>query len=187
MSEIRDMIDEMFEQNIDKYSVYSEKAKVTAVDESAGTCTVTLVADDAEITDVSFKTAKSDTEGIFITPEVGYYVMVTWLNNEVCFVSLVQRWSKVTIKKGSNSVVLDGTDVVVNGGSKTVAIAPEVATKLSDLETKVNDLIIAFDTHNHPTAPIGPVSFPTTAGSVSAITPTTVETDINDPNFKAKG
>ena len=117
---IREYLDSIFEQNLDNYSFNSEKAKIISVDESAGTCVVHLVADDddaEDVTDVVFKTEKDNAEGIFITPTVDKYVMVSWLNNEVCFVSLVQDYDKVTIKKGGISIVMDGSNVVVNAGS----------------------------------------------------------------------
>lgn len=160
MSDIREQLDEIFDQNMEDLSMYSEKAKVTAVDETAGTCTVQLAADDAEIIDVAFKTTKDNAEGIFITPTVDTYVMVSWLNNEVCFVSLVQDYDKVTIKKGGISIVLNGSDVTINAGSDT-------AVRASDIESKLNDLKAELDAHTHLGGSGGPVLAPPVASFTS--------------------
>lgn len=193
---IREALDEIFEDNLEKYSFYSEKAKVTAVDETAGTCTITLAADDAPIPDVPFKTSKNNAEGIFITPTVGKYVMISWLNNEVCFVSLVQDYDKVTIKKGGISIVMDGTDVVVNGGTKTVALAPLVKAQLNTIEIDVNALKTAWATAKAAgalavTPGDGGVAYMAAYDGVfstfyGAALNLSTDGDLESPNFKSK-
>jgi hypothetical protein len=177
----------LVDEKLDEFSFYSEKAKVTAVDETAGTCTVTLAADDAEITDVPFKTEKDNVEGIFITPTVGKYVMISFLNNEIAFVSLIQDYDKVTIKKGGISIVIDGSNVVVNAGSKTVALAPDVVTRLKILEDDLNTLKAAM------TPVTGWVVAPGDGGAalqaavaawLAATLTNTVDGDIESTNFK---
>lgn len=201
MSALRETIDRMIQDALDQESFYAEKAKVISVDETEGTCTVHLAVDDDDADDVTgvvFKNALNNAEGIFVTPTVNKYVMISWLNNEVCFVSLVQDYDKVTIKKGGISIVMDGTNVVVNGGSKTVALAPDVKTQINLSEADTNTLKTAMTAGI--TAAITAAGLNGGDGGAAAFTALqtamttwlaaaltlTIETDINAPNFKAK-
>ena len=64
---------------------------------------------------------------------------------------------------------LSGGDIELNGNAFT-------AVRFSALETAFNQLKTDFDIHNHPTAPVGPVSPPSTAPSTADITPAESET-----------
>ena len=79
--------------------------------------------------------------------------------------SIVLNSSSVTMAMGSDSVVLTGGGITLNGdttingkltGSSTASFTGEVKTALNGT--------VHLSTHNHPTAPSGPVSSPT-AGS----------------------
>jgi phage gp45-like len=50
------------------------------------------------------------------------------------------------------------------------------STRFEELETAFNQLKTDFDTHNHPTAPVGPVSTPSTAPSSADISPAESDT-----------
>lgn len=152
----REYLDDIWQQNFDQESLYSQKAKVISVDETKGTCTVQFIEDDDTTTldGVTFKSALNNAEGIFITPTVGKYVIVTFLSNEVAFVSLVQDYDKVTIKKGSISIVMDGSNITLNGGTDT-------AVRASDLETKLDALITELQAHTHPDPVSGSTGTPT--------------------------
>ena len=49
------------------------------------------------------------------------------------------------------------------------------AVRFSDLKTAFDQLKSDFDLHNHPTAPVGPVSTPSTAPSTADIDPAKVD------------
>jgi phage gp45-like len=81
------------------------------------------------------------------------------------------RKAALTLLKNGNAVINDGDDYAVRFS--------ELESKFNELRDFVNDFITTtYNLHNHPTAPTGPVSVPSSLGSASTvdITPAKIDT-----------
>jgi hypothetical protein len=77
---------------------------------------------------------------------------------------------KKLYSRDSNGVIAAFINFLSNGNLELNGDAKS-AVRFEDLKTAFNQLKTDFDTHNHPTAPTGPVSTPSTAPSTADITP----------------
>ncbi len=59
-------------------------------------------------------------------------------------------------------------EIYLNGSTDSAIAFTDMKTAFDQLRTDLNALITAYNTHTHPTAPSGPISVPSSPGTVSA-------------------
>ncbi len=112
MANPAELIQQLVERTLARQELYSKICLVTAIDEDERTCTCDPIDDpDATIFNVKFQTVINSTMGIFIKPKLNTHVMVTFINQNAGFISLVSQIDEILIN--CDSVVFnDGK----NGG-----------------------------------------------------------------------
>jgi hypothetical protein len=139
---IRDILDDVVKQGLNKHEIYSIVCNVDSVDLGDRTCVCTPVNGGAELQDVRIQASLGGTTGLFIEPEVDSKVVVSFLSREIAYISLFSD-----IK----NVYLDFSDTVTfNGGVNDGLVkVGSLITKLNNLENKVNAIITAYNSHQH--------------------------------------
>jgi hypothetical protein len=159
-SRIKDYIRQLSDPDVEYYAVPGTVTKVSGM-----VCDVDPL--DGSGTLFGVQLAASEASGFLIKPNVNSVVIVTMLSNSEGFLS---AWSEV-----DSIVVLDGK----NGG---IPISGKVASVISELQSRVNQLEQFAATHTHVT-PAGPSATATPPYVPKTITPT-AQKDIENPNFK---
>lgn len=158
--------------NIDQ--VYLVTGKVTAVNETSGTCTVEAISGNAstEIQNVEFQTVVSD--GVLIIPRVDSEVKVLFSKYTDPFIVQYSEVEKMYLAAD----LVQFNDGQLGGMVKVISLTD----KLNAIENKVNSIITAFNSHTHtngnlgaPTgAPIVPITGTLTPTNKSDIENTTI-------------
>lgn len=125
--------------NIDQ--IYLVTAKVTEVNETAGTCTVEAISGNAstEIQNVEFQTVVSD--GILIIPRIDSEVKVLFSNYTDPFIVQYSEVEKMYLS--ADLVQFD--DGQLGGMVKVISLT----SKLNAIENKINSIISTFNAHTH--------------------------------------
>lgn len=143
-------------------------ANVVSVDETALTCVVQTLNDDAPMSDVRLKAAIDNvTDGIVEIPVVGSTVLVCLIGNDenTAFVVKCSSVSKVVMFGGSKGGLINIGDLV---------------SKINAIENKLNSVINTFNTHVHSGVTTGPGSSAVTPTTVAGTLTPTNRTDIED-------
>lgn len=142
-------IKEAIQNAIDIPNTYSKVCKVTAVDASVRTCDVTPIDGDAPLTDVRLQAALSGNTGWLLLPTVGSDVVVTFITDDLAFVSMTSQVSEIIAHVNNTQLKIDASGFVIeNGGQSLKAI--------------LNDLIAAIQRIT-VTTPVGPSGTPINA------------------------
>lgn len=121
---------------IDDEEIYSQICTVKSVDSTAQICVCTPVNGDGDLHGVMLQAVDSGSAGIVITPQVGSFVVVTFLSKELAYVALTEACDKIEVTSG---------EIIFNDGSKGgLVVSAEVASKLNALENDLNSLKTAF-------------------------------------------
>lgn len=145
---------------------------------------LSTVVPDTELVRISLGVTYDDT---FTTP-----VVSPQGNNVVCNIKLTANDTSIQIDSSGNINIKSAGDVIVNSGTKGAARLDDATLSNSSLDATywkfISDLTIAFNTHTHETAPLGPVSIPTvTPPAVFPLTaPTKQDGKINSSSTKTK-
>ncbi len=158
-------------------SFYSEIGKAVNVNEEDRTCDFEPIEDKSNRVGIRLQSAIGSSLGLVQIPKEGSFIVVTFFDTKTGFVSLCEEIDKILID----------TDLVqFNGGGNggLINISDNV-DKLNNLESKVNELITAFNAHSHITTatvaatPTPGIIAPTTTTVVGSLTATKVS-DLED-------
>jgi hypothetical protein len=122
---------------------------VTAVD--GDTCTVLPQGGGAEVANVRLRPVLDEqTTGLQVVPAVNSLVLWCWLDTQQqdAAVLAVATPESATFETAAFTLALSNAGVLsLNGGSKGgVPVAADIATRLNNIETKLNQLITVFNT-----------------------------------------
>jgi hypothetical protein len=146
--------------NIDEWAkqhqIYSVVGKIVAnsVNTTERTCTVEPIDGSGNVNKARLQASLNSTTGICCIPEDDSFVIVTFLNPTVGFISLFTE-----IK----DIYIDADSITLNGGTNLGLIKiSELVTKLNGLVSNVNGFITEYNAHTHvsvtstgtPTPPI---------------------------------
>jgi phage gp45-like len=111
-----------------KDEVYSQIAKVIAVDKAERTCAVEPANGDAEIYDVRLQAVISGSNGFVLIPKVGSDVIVTFLGKETAHVTMVAEVESFSLIVDKQELLYDNKGLSVKSSS-------------SDLKTEFNNVV----------------------------------------------
>jgi hypothetical protein len=171
---IRDILDEVAKQAINKQEIYSIVCTVDSVDLGDRTCVCTPVNGGAELQDVRIQASIGSSVGFFIEPTVDSQVIVSFLSREIAYISL---FSEI------ENVYLDFNDkVIFNGGSNGAMVKiGDLVSRLNLIENKVNSIITAYNSHQH--VETGATTATTVTVVAGSLTTTSVG-DIDNPEIE---
>ena len=140
--EIKDVLDTLMKQHLNKHEIYSVVCNVDSVDLGNRSCICTPVNGGAEIQDVRIQASIGGTTGLFIEPVVDSKVVVTFLSKEIGFVSLFTDIENVYLDFNSQ--------VIFNGGANGAMVKiDDLVYRMNLIENKINTMIGAFAAHVH--------------------------------------
>ena len=113
-------------------------------------------------------------DGVLYVPAVGSTVMVVYSKRNVPFVALYSELSAIYYVVGDTTIDVTNGLIKLNDGSYHGLVrVEELTAKLNALESKVNDLLNAYNTHVHTGVSSGfGSSAVTTAPVIGTLTPT---------------
>ncbi len=112
MANPTELIQQIVERTLSRQELYSKICTVTAIDEAERSCEVVPIDDaDDKIFNVKFQAVINSSLGIFIKPKLNSAVIVTFINQNAGFISLVSEIDKILIN--CDSVIFNDGD---NGG-----------------------------------------------------------------------
>lgn len=176
---------------------------VDSVNESNRTCTVTSISSKGSVTIENVLLMSSTDDGILLVPTIGSPVFVLYSTFNQPFVALFSGLDKILLVAGENNASIqvdkDGlkleisnTKVYVskdltqfNDGSLGGLVkVVELTQKLNNLESKVNSLITAFNSHVHTGVTTGAGASGTTLTTVTGTLTPTQRADIENTKIK---
>ena len=121
--DIREIFEEIIANQIDRENFYSIEGKAVNVDETARTCDLEPIEDEAPRAGIRLQSVIDGTTGFVLIPKEGSFIAVTFFDKRTGFVSLTSEIEKILID----------TDLVqFNGGSNGGLI------NINDLVTQMN-------------------------------------------------
>ena len=166
---IRDLIQKLAQTGDEMYSVVGE---VSEVDETARTCTVQPANGTAKIIGCRLQSGIDSESGFVMVPKDGSNVVVSFLNKDAGFVTLMDEVDKI---------IIDCDDVAFNGGDNGgLVISGETASKLNDIENKVNSILNTLKGVTVPLAPTGSYPFAPLFASITDLANTSASDLEND-------
>lgn len=185
---LKSLIQQIANEGRKTEQIYSVVCKVLEVDEKEQTCDCEPLNDDAELFGVRFKANLNNENGLLIVPKVGSNVIVTPINKQTGFVSVVSDIERMEIKLNSITLDIDENEVVFNGGDLDgMVIVGDLVNKLNNLENAFNQLNAEYKSHIHAIVgaiPLLPPTLPTSSPTVSAATPLLTPTIKNEVENK---
>ena len=150
MANIRDIFNSLITSRFKEEEIYSLKGTISNVNEAELLCDFTPQVG-AKILDVSLNIVKENEFGFILIPEEDSQGIVTFLNNEEAFLLNAEILSKILIKIGELTLVVDDSKFEFNGGTNGgIVNVNDLVTKLNNLENKVNTIITTYNLHVHP-------------------------------------
>ena len=112
-------------------------------------------------------------DGLLLEPKVGSIVKILFSDNiEPCII----QYSEI-----DNVTIISNKKIKLNGDSYGgIGKTEEIAKKISNLETQVNNILNTLKTTTIPLAPSGTYPFAPLYATINAITPTTTQSDISN-------
>ena len=134
--EIQEILETFIVKVINKEKFYSLYGTVKSVNETARTCVVEPIGDEADYDDVRLQATSSSTVGVVLIPTVGSVVAVTFVNDTAGFVSLYTAIDKLLI---------DTASTVFNGGDNDGLVKiNDLVSQMNKTEKDINDLKTAL-------------------------------------------
>lgn len=121
---MKELINQYVENRMNRENIYSDLAKVVSVDDTTRKATVTILTSDLEV-EARIQASINLTGGLYIKPTIDSYVVVTWINKSLCFISLYSDIDSIEFQGGENL-----------GIPKT----PETVERLNLIEQDINTL-----------------------------------------------
>lgn len=138
MANLALLIKQISEGILRNEELYSQVCTVTKIDDKKRTCTVQPLDDSAEIFGVKMQAFEGGIVGLFIKPKLNTAVIVTFINNNAGFISMVSEIEEILINCES---------VVFNNGDNGGLINIEKLITESDRDTKaIGELQEVFNT-----------------------------------------
>lgn len=186
MSEIKDILIEFIEIWNKQNEIYSKLCTVDSVDSGKRICTCSPTDGSSQLLEVRLEsdiTINSDSEpisstskGFFVVPEVGSLVVVTFISKTEAFVSAWTEISDIVVKTTNYTTEQDLFKFNDGAFGGLIKIS-DLETKLNNLVTEINALKDLYNNHIHiTTATVGASPTP------GVISPTT-STGSNMTNF----
>jgi len=98
MANPAELIQQIIKRSLEREEFYSRLCLVTAINVTERTCTCAPIDDpDSEIFIVKFQTVINSKLGLFIKPKLNTHVMVTFINQNAGFISLVSEIDEILI------------------------------------------------------------------------------------------
>lgn len=165
---------------------------INAVDEDVFTVDVTIQSSnpDGSITNtivynVPIKVLQGSQASFMEIPQVGTNCTICFRDNNIQRpqLSQVDQCDKILIKIGDNTLQVDSTAWVFNGGTHGMVKADSLISKINTIENTLNTFMnTTFNTHTHAVPSLGTSDVPIPLNTAT-ITPT-VETDISNDKIK---
>ena len=176
---------------------------VDSVNESNRTCTVTSISSKGSVTIENVLLMSSIDDGILLVPTIGSPVFVLYSTFNQPFVALFSGLDKILLVAGENNASIqvdkDGLKLEIgntkvnlskdltqfnDGGLGGLVKVVELTQKLNNLESKVNSLITAFNSHVHTGVTTGAGASGTTLTTVTGTLTPTQRADIENTKIK---
>lgn len=178
-------------QLTDKVSFFA--AIVDSVDEDSRTCTATTLNSQGEVTMENIKLMGSVDDGFLLIPALDSTIIIGYSTMNEPFVAQFSAIDKVVIIVGTNNVSIEITndEILIENKDSKLALSDslikfnegnlgglvkveQILEKINNLESKVNAIITAFNSHVHTGVTTGAGSSAVSPTQVSgALTPTT--------------
>jgi hypothetical protein len=150
-------------------------AQVVSSDVQACTCTVELVTAKTSEKKLTVSLMADVSDGLLMVPVNGSTVIVAWSDRMLPYVAMFSDIQDIYLDATGTITMNQGTD----GGLVKVR---DLVNKLNAIESKINSIISAYNTHIHPDPVSGTTGTPTVPVT-GPLTPTQVA-DIENPNVK---
>jgi len=146
MANPAEIIQEIVDRRLARQELYSRICLVTDIDEAERTCTCDPIDDpDSKIFNVKFQSVINSTLGIFIKPKLNTHVIVTFINQNAGFISLVGAIDKIFINcdsvifnDGGNGGLINIEKLITQVGKNT-AVLKEMQSVFSNWAPLPND------------------------------------------------
>lgn len=182
---IREGLTALFKQINGNNNAFS--AEVLTVDANKRTCTVRGISDQVGVDYSDVWLMPEINDGILYLPAVGSTVIIENNANLQPYVVMWSEIDKILWVGGGNAIQIDKDGIKLDGDSFDGLVkVKELTDKLTALEGKVNDLVLAMQTTIIPLAPSGtyPLTTNPNVASLSNIAPLTTQTDLENPKVK---
>lgn len=136
--DIREQLEEIIANQIDRENFYSIEGKAVNVDEQARTCDFEPIEANAPRAGIKLQSVIDGNTGFVLIPKEGSFIVVSFFDKRTGFVSLTSEIEKILID----------TDLVqYNGGSNGGLInINDLVSQLNKIETDINTLKSIFAT-----------------------------------------
>lgn len=164
---MKEIINQFIEDRTNKEKWYADLAQVKSVNDSTRKVTINILNSDLEI-EARTQATISITGGLYIKPSIDSYVIVNWVNKNLCFIALYSEIDSITFQNGQNL-----------GIPKT----PETVDRLNKIEQDINALKDVIKTWT-PVATDGGAALKAAASTWYGTDLTeTINDDIQNENF----
>ena len=153
-AEIKKHIFSLSDQYMANKKIYGQICKVIFVDENQRLCDVTPINGDSD-REVRIQASLNLTEGVYIKPKVGSYVLIDYINIETGVITSYSEIEDVVIK-------------TVNSGEIRIFDKILIKNNNEDLKSIMNDILTAIQQITVPT-PSGTSGVPVNAAEFSSI------------------
>jgi hypothetical protein len=141
---------------------------VNSVDLSQRSCDCTTIGGDTALDIPNVLLMPEVDDGFLLVPSINSTVFVTYSNRQVPYVVLFSAIDQVVFTCGNAQVIIqDGLIQLGDGSYGGLIQIQQLVVKLNNLETALNNLIQAFNTHIHPGVQTGSGSTPPPANTDS--------------------
>lgn len=142
------------------------------------TCTC-IVDDQMRLPSVNLQAGVCD--GWLLIPVIGSTVVIMYSKVISPFVVLYSDLESAYMQVGDSSIEMlsDGSVTLNDGKLGGLVVGGTLATKLNNLENKVNELISTFNAHTHGVISLGSPTSPTTTPIAGPLTPTVPNDIVN--------
>lgn len=136
---MREIIQQIIKNYLNRQSFYSDLGIVLSVE--SDTATIQIVKDDLEHSEVKIQASTGLSEGIYIKPRVGSYVVVSYMMSTSAYISLYSEIDQITITLGSHKFDITTSEIAFNDGNNGgIPITGNVINRLNLIEQDINSL-----------------------------------------------
>lgn len=153
-------------------------ANVDAVNVQARTCDVTTISGKESTAILGVKLMASIDDGVLLVPSINSTIYVCYSTYNVPYVALFSSLDQILFISGSSQVsIVDGKVMFNDGSFGGLVEVAQLVTKLNNLESLVNDLVVRYNSHTHVLA--------LSAGTGTAAPTATTEPTVLTPTVRA--
>lgn len=150
--------------------VYSVPGTVTAVDEQAMTCDVSLASGEADVYGVRIS-AVPDSSGLRMVPSVGAACIITWMSRTTAFLSMVSDLDHLQCEVGNTTLYIDPEGVQLSRGAENLrSLLEDLCAEVRDLAQAVATMTVTCSAPGSPSSPpVNVAAFTTASTSIQTI------------------